>query len=59
MSKSLPRKLFHFKPLTPTHPGGVVLGRRKVGVREQEGRKMGGGVRRKEGEREEGRRRDD
>ena len=22
----LPRQLFHFKPLTPTHPGGAVLG---------------------------------
>ena len=40
----LPRKWFHFKPLTPTHPGGAVLGdtwregwRRKVGVRELEG----------------------
>ena len=45
----LPRKLFHFKPLTPTHPGGAVLGYtgseggrgRKVGVRELEGRKVG------------------
>ena len=44
----LPRKWFHFKPLIPTHPGGAVLGdigreggRRKVGVRELEGRKVG------------------
>ena len=44
----LPRKWFHFKPLTPTHPGGAVLGdtwreggRRKVGVRELEGRREG------------------
>ena len=48
----LPRKWFHFKPLTPTHPGGAVLGdtgreggreggRRKVGVRELEERKVG------------------
>ena len=42
-------KWFHLKPLTPTHPGGAVLedtlrgGRRKVGVRELEGRKVGGG----------------
>ena len=56
----LPRKWFHFKPLTTTHPGGAVLGdavreggRRKVGVRELEGRKVGGGM--KGGEREEGR----
>ena len=57
----LPRKWFHFKPLIPTHPareaGGAVLGetgieggRRKVGVRELEGRNVGEG-----GEREEGR----
>ena len=56
-------KWFHFKPLPPTHPGGAVLGdtwreggRRKVGVRELEGRKVGGGMRkdrgRKGGERE-------
>ena len=56
----LPRKWFHFKPLTPTHPGGAVLGdtgreggRRKVGVRELHGRKVGGG--RNGGESEEGR----
>ena len=56
----LPRKWFHFKPLTPTHPGKAVLGntgregrRRKVGVRELEGRKVGGG-RREEGRREGG-----
>ena len=31
----LPRKLFHFKPLTPTHPGGAVLGDGgREGVRE-------------------------
>ena len=54
----LPRKWFHFKPLTPTHPGGAVLGdtgRRKVGVRELDGRKVGGG-RREEGREEGGRR---
>ena len=56
----LPRKWFHVKPLTPTHPGRAVLGntgtdgmRRKVGVRELEGRKVGGG-RREEGRREGG-----
>ena len=54
----LPRKWFHFKPLTPTYPGRAVFGntgregrRRKVGVRELEGRKVGGG-RREEGKRE-------
>ena len=54
----LPRKCLHFKPLTPTHPGGAVLGdtgregwRRKV--RELEGRKVGGG-RRERGRREGG-----
>ena len=58
----LPRKCFHFKPLTPTHPPGrgsfrghVEGGRRKVGVRELEGRKVGGG-RREEGRREGGER---
>ena len=59
----LPRKWFHFKPLTPrpTHPGGSVLGdtgreggRRKVGVRELEGRKVGGGGGREEGGRRRG-----
>ena len=47
-------------PLTPTHPGRAVLGntgregrRRKVGVSELEGRKVGGG-RREEGRRREG-----
>ena len=57
-------KWFHFKPLTPTHPGRAVLwntgreGRRgKVGVRELEGRKVGGG-RREEGRREVGGRED-
>ena len=47
----LPRKWFHFKPPTPTHPGWAVLGdtrreeegRTLVGVRELEGRKVGGG----------------
>ena len=54
----LPRKLFHFKP--PTQPGRAVLGntgregrRRKIGVRELAGRKVGGG-RREEGMREGG-----
>ena len=53
----LPRKWFHFKPLTPTHTGRAVLGntgregRRKVGVRELEGRKVGGGRRGKVGRR--------
>ena len=54
----LPRKLFHFKPLTPTDPGRAVLGntgregrRRKVCVRKLEGMKVGGG-RREEGRRE-------
>ena len=43
----LPRKWFHFKPPTPTHPGWAVLGdtrregRRKVGVRELEGGRKG------------------
>ena len=48
----LPRKCFHFNTLTPTHPGGAVLGdtgreggRRMVGVRELEGRKVGEGGR--------------
>ena len=56
----LRRKWFHFKPLTPTHPRSAVLGntgregrRRKVGVRELEGRYVGGG-RREEGRREGG-----
>ena len=62
----LPRKWFHFKPLTPTHQGsrGAVLGdrwreggRRKVGVRELEGRTVGGG-RIEGGGREEGGRRE-
>ena len=26
LMNELPRKLFHFKPLTPTHSGGAVLG---------------------------------
>ena len=46
----LPRKLFHFKSITPIHPGGAVLGetwrdgwRMKVGIRELEGREEGGG----------------
>ena len=45
----LQRKLFNFKPLTPTHPGEAVLGdtgrggRRKVGVRKLERRKVEGG----------------
>ena len=60
----LPRKLFHFKPLIPTHPGRAVLGntgreggkeeegRRKIAGREEEGRKVGG---REEGGRRGGR----
>ena len=49
----LPRKWFHFKPLTPTHPGRAVLGntgrgeeeegRRKRSGREEGGRKVGEG----------------
>ena len=47
----LQRKWFNFKPLTPTHPGEAVLGdtgrggRRKVGVRKLERRKVEGGRR--------------
>ena len=53
----LPRKLFHFKPLTPTHPGGAVLGDtgREGGGREEEGRSKGAG-RKEGGMRKEGRR---
>ena len=52
----LPRKWFHFKPLTPTHPGGAVLGDtgREAG-REEEGSSKGAG-REEGGMREEGRR---
>ena len=54
----LQRKWFNFKPLTPTHPGEVVLGDtgrgRKVGVRKLERRKVEGG-RREGGVKEEGR----
>ena len=56
----LQRKLFNFKPLTPTHPGEAVLGgtgrggRRKVGVGKLERRKVEGG-RREGGVKEEGR----
>ena len=56
----LQRKLFNFKPLTPTHPGEAVLGdtgrggRREVGVRKLERRKVEGG-RREGGVKEEGR----
>ena len=50
----LPRKLFHFKPLTPTHPGRAVLGNTgREGGKEEEGRRKGAG--REEGGREEGR----
>ena len=46
----LPRKWFHFKPLTPTHPGGAVLGDTwREGGKEEEGRSKGAG--REEGER--------
>ena len=51
----LPRKWFHCKPLTPTHPGRAVLGntgREEEGMREGAGREEGG--RRKEGRREGG-----
>ena len=55
----LPRKWFHFKPPTPTHPGWAVLGDTR---REEEGRSKGAGreegVRRKEGGREKRRRRE-
>ena len=53
----LPRKLFHFIPLTPTYPGGAVLGGtgREGGGREEEGRSKGPG-REEGGMREEGRR---
>ena len=55
----LPRKWFHFKPPTPTHPGWAVLGNtRREGGREEEGRRKGagrvGGGRREEGRREGG-----
>ena len=46
----LPIKWFHFKPLTPTHPGGAVLGdtgREEEGGNKGAGREEGG--RRKEG----------
>ena len=47
--------MFHFKPLTPTHPGGAVLGDTwREGGREEEGirvRELEGG-RREGGERE-------
>ena len=59
----LPRKWFHFKPLTPTYLGVAVLGDTgreggREGGREEEGRSKGagreeGGRRRKGGEREE------
>ena len=42
----MPRKWFHFKPLTPTHPGGAVLGdtgRKVGGGRREEWRREGGG----------------
>ena len=52
----LPRKWFHFKPLTPTHPGGAVLADTgREGGREEEGRSKGAG-REEGGMREEGRR---
>ena len=41
----LPRQLFHFKPLTPTHPGGAVLGGTgREGGREEECRSKGAGM---------------
>ena len=54
----LPRKCFYFKPLTPTHLGGAVLG--DTG-RKEEGRSKGagraeGGMREEEEGREGGRR---
>ena len=52
----LPRKWFHVKPLTPTHPGGAVLGETgREGGMEEEGRSKGAG-REEGGMREEGRR---
>ena len=54
----LPRKWFHFKPLTPTHPGGAVLWGHRERGREEEGRSKGygrgDGGRRDEGRREGG-----
>ena len=46
----LPRKWFHFIPLTSTHPGGAVLGDTE-GERDEEGRSKG--ARREEGGRQE------
>ena len=52
----LPRKWFQFKPLTPTHPGGAVLGDTgREGGREEEDRSTVAG-REEGGMREEGRR---
>ena len=56
----LQRKWFHFKPITPTHPGGAVLGDTgreggRKGGREKEGRSKVAG-REEGGMREEGRR---
>ena len=51
----LPRKLFHFKALTPTHPGGAVLGDTGREGGREEGRSEGAG-REEGGMREEGRR---
>ena len=49
--QELPRKWFHFKPLTPTNPGGAVLG--DTGREgEEEGSIMGAG-REEDGRREE------
>ena len=47
----LPRKWFHCKPITPTHPGGAVLGDTVTG-REEEGRSKVAG--REEGREERG-----
>ena len=51
----LTRKLFHFKPLTPTHPGGAVL----YDKGREGGREGGEEGRSKEAGREEGGRRED
>ena len=40
----LPRKWFHFKPLTPTHPGRAVFGNTgREGGKEEEGRRKRAG----------------
>ena len=35
----LPRKWFHFKPLTPTHSGRAVFWEHREGGKEEEGRR--------------------